>query len=797
MFPWKFFFFSQLKWPFCVFNELDAAMSTSGDPLDDLGIERKPSVFETLLADHFSTNDQFKHQKSPLLLLNDSHLHQFNSLLSNLPFETIKRSYDAFCSSQKLLQINTKKFDQTKICCKQKHPSSRTKRSFKSKKSDSVDTEFSSPAKSKPAKRSNSAQSPLSADSPASNFYSHLSNQIVIHVCDEAKRLKQDFACPRELLVTEMKYFSYNLNDSLTKSSGSGAHAHSSISQAALSKKSLDEIDISVHCDINIFDWLMRYVKRNHPHLNEKNIASKDTLDTHQNMVVYAPDSTLKYAEPRLEISNCVSILLSSDFLLMGDLIDKCVVFIAKHLEAVLQVPCVMSGISEPLLVKLAACSYSQRLIDLYDRKDKLKTKLYQRKLEFMFNLAKYKSCFRDSTILNEWKHNRFTYGSPQALSATEDNYLNYLYEIENDASGLFKCKLCSRLMTKRQSFNLKCELAVLNKRGQYVYLHVPDDKLDLTKLVQLLRDKLKSWQNVYWFVWSLVKVFKCKRCNEWFRLVEMNGCRLNDNTLCDVHDTKSGSVCACIHSDHVLDAQTALAAHAKSLIVTEASPFESPELRFSKYIQYLLEMFEKVRHVVLSGVDSDEGKNCVEVVENILKMESQSKELSAGVNKNAKLMSPGPDHRFVNCCLIDSITGRQIALVEKNVLNLIKISNQDLASNDLRSYLALVKRIDPVNIFNCLDVFGWLMVEPKMRWDVNKPTRFNQDNQREDDLKRFREISIYLIRNRLHEENSKANGQRSPIALLLSNSVNSNSLINNFVGGIYCRVESQWKQKN
>ena len=24
--------------------------------------------------------------------------------------------------------------------------------------------------------------------------------------------------------------------------------------------KSLDDIDISVHCDINIFDWLMKYI---------------------------------------------------------------------------------------------------------------------------------------------------------------------------------------------------------------------------------------------------------------------------------------------------------------------------------------------------------------------------------------------------------------------------------------------------------------------------------------------------------------------------------------------------------
>lgn len=768
------------------------------DPLDDLSLERKPSVFETLLNDYFSNCVQFKYQKSKLLSLSDSHLLQFNHLFSNLPFETIKRSYETFCSSQKLVLSHINSSTEFKSSLKQKNYVSKSKLSLKTKKSDSVDTKSGVLLKNKPVKRPSSAQSTSFTESQASTFYFNISNQIVIHVCDEAKRLKQDFACPRELLVSEMKYFSYNLNDSLAKSSGSGAHAHSSISHAALSKKSLDEIDISVHCDINIFDWLMRYVKRNHPYLNEKNIASKDSLDDNKNIVLYSSDKKVRYLEPKLELSNCVSILLSSDFLLMGDLIDKCIIFIAKNLESVLQVPCVMSGISEPLLVKLAACTYSCKLIDLYDRKDKLKTKLYQRKLEFMFDLNKFKSCFKDSPILNEWKHNKFTYEpNDRDLNLSEDNYLNYLYEIENDVSCLIKCKLCSRLMTKKQSFNLKCQLAVLNKHGQYVYLHVPDDKLDLTKLLQLIKDKLKTWQNVYWFVWSLGKVFKCKKCNEWFRLVEVNKCRLNENSLCEVHDTKNGSTCSCIFTDHVLDTQAAILTNFKSLIVTEASPFESPELRFNKYIQYLWEIFEKIRNVVLNGVENDDGKNVVEILETLLKVESSSKEITSSFNKNSKIMDVSVEDNYVNSYLIDSINGKQVALLEKNLLSLIKISNQEqIFNNDLKFFLTLVNRIDPVNIFNSLDVFGWLKVEPKMRWDINKPTRFNQDNQREDDLNRFREISIYLIKHKLNEENSKSITLRSPIALLLSNNVNSSNLINN-IGGIYCRVESQWKQKN
>jgi len=67
---------------------------------------------------------------------------------------------------------------------------------------------------------------------------------MVIHVCDEAKNLKQDFTCPRDLLVKEMRYFAEYLS----------VDAHR-----------WEEVDISVHCDVQIFDWLMNYVRRNTP----------------------------------------------------------------------------------------------------------------------------------------------------------------------------------------------------------------------------------------------------------------------------------------------------------------------------------------------------------------------------------------------------------------------------------------------------------------------------------------------------------------------------------------------------
>ena len=55
--------------------------------------------------------------------------------------------------------------------------------------------------------------------------------------------MNKDFKCDRNLLLLNMKYFEKYL---------SGPDS-----------KSLDDIDISVHCDISIFEWLMRYVHGN------------------------------------------------------------------------------------------------------------------------------------------------------------------------------------------------------------------------------------------------------------------------------------------------------------------------------------------------------------------------------------------------------------------------------------------------------------------------------------------------------------------------------------------------------
>lgn len=324
------------------------------------GQKYKSAFIEKILRENLTTNSSSK--------IDDTKLMHLNKILSNLTYETLKRLNDKNESDKMAKNVfNTLNAATATTAASS---SSGASNSSSSNGNETKNTKPSTPSTIKSDINNNkkvvlnslkieriksSKIQAASLEQSNNNEIINLANssQIVIHVCDEARRLKQDFTCPRDLLVREMKYFSYNLNINVsnTSQSTSGAHAHSSIPTSALSKKSLDEIDISVHCDINIFDWLMRYVKRNHPFLIEKTIASppsvQDIINDNNNTTTtnnhHHPPASKVY-EPKLEVNNCVSILLSSDFLIMGDLVDKCIVFIAQNLESVLQIQCVLNG---------------------------------------------------------------------------------------------------------------------------------------------------------------------------------------------------------------------------------------------------------------------------------------------------------------------------------------------------------------------------------------------------------------------------------------------------------------------
>ena len=86
---------------------------------------------------------------------------------------------------------------------------------------------------------------------------------------------------------------------------------------------SLDDMDISVHCDIHIFEWLVKYIQNPIEHIK------------------------------LLQLKDAISILISSDFLQMPSLVDLCIHFIQEHLLEVVRLPIDMNCISSRLLKRI------------------------------------------------------------------------------------------------------------------------------------------------------------------------------------------------------------------------------------------------------------------------------------------------------------------------------------------------------------------------------------------------------------------------------------------------------------
>jgi hypothetical protein len=174
---------------------------------------------------------------------------------------------------------------------------------------------------------------------------------IVIHVCDEARKVNKDFQCSKRLLLAEMKYFKTYLSGT----------------------SSYDDIDISVHCDVHIFDWLMKYIKA-------YDVGERG---------------------PELDTKSVVSILISSDFLEMGMLVTECLRYVHDNINSIVKMPIDLNCINAKLLARLSKMFSVDQLDTVVDKRNKLLDKLWMKKLETMLEDSKksIKACKHCSKV--------------------------------------------------------------------------------------------------------------------------------------------------------------------------------------------------------------------------------------------------------------------------------------------------------------------------------------------------------------------------------------------------------------
>uniref|UniRef100_A0A8C2U0P8 SANT and BTB domain regulator of CSR n=1 Tax=Coturnix japonica TaxID=93934 RepID=A0A8C2U0P8_COTJA len=465
---------------------------------------------------------------------------------------------------------------------------------------------------------------------------------MVIHVCDEAKNLKEDFVCPRDLLISEMKYFAEYLS---------------------VDAQRWEEVDISVHCDVHIFDWLIKYVKRN-------------TKDGEAHEI------------PALEPANVISILISSEFLKMDSLVEKCIHYCHKNMNAIVATPCNMNCINANLVAHIADLFTHNELEELKDKRDKFKSKSIHR-----------------------------------------------------------VCCLCKKLLTKETERRIPCVPGKINidQHGNIVYVHIRDKTWEVHEYLIGLHEELKSWQDVYWRLWGTVNWLTCSRCNQSFLCTEFSHCQyhpqpvLYPGVASALGSTGTGVYPCCNQKVLRFDPTTLPKGCKVRDHVTSLPSGNEDENSLPSQTTKILNDLLRHRDVIVVpftkdensdsgiGLSDEKGIECDVLVEPNTPWGPKTGEINA---KQQSLLSEEEEYT----------TGSEVT--EDEVGDEEEVCKKP---GTIQGYHSC----PPWNLKSQGSRFLLVSMQQN-KWDASRSLRYNQDAQREDDQRRMSEITGHLIKIRL-----------------------------------------------
>lgn len=230
----------------------------------------------------------------------------------------------------------------------------------------------------------------------------------------------------------------------------------------------LEDMDISVHCDLLIFEWLMKWVKRDA-------IPSDDY--------------------PSLEPSNVIPILVSASFLQMEPLLLDCLSFCHARLNEIVKTSSNLSCLNDSIIARLAAMFTNLELEMVRDKKDRVAPRLWTKLI--------------------------------QSLCEPEPQSLRGHYA---SLAGLFRCTRCGKILTPSVSSYVHClpQNMRINRWGQLVSQHSKDTNWSITNFVIQLHKELKSWRKVYWRLWGHCHFLFCTVCETHFPTYQMLWCQFH-----------------------------------------------------------------------------------------------------------------------------------------------------------------------------------------------------------------------------------------------------------------------------
>ncbi|XP_075800610.1 SANT and BTB domain regulator of class switch recombination isoform X1 [Microtus pennsylvanicus] len=544
---------------------------------------------------------------------------------------------------------------------------------------------------------------------------------MVIHVCDEAKNLKEDFICPRDLLISEMKYFAEYLS---------------------MDAQRWEEVDISVHCDVHIFNWLIKYVKRN----------TKENKDCEI---------------PTLEPGNVISILISSEFLKMDSLVEQCIQYCHRNMNAIVAAPCNMNCINANLLTRIADLFTHNEIDDLKDKKDKFRSKLFCKKIERLFDPE---------------------YFSPDS---------------RNNAATLYRCCLCKKLLTRETERRIPCIPGKINvdRHGNIIYVHIRDKTWDVHEYLNSLFEELKSWRDVYWRLWGTINWLTCSRCCQAFLCIEFSHCQYHSevvvySTTVSSLSTVGTGVYPCCNQKVLRFDPTQLTKGCKvrDHMVILHDQGESDDVSSCPTTRILDDLY-KHRDVILvpflkdaasdpgTGSCDEKGLEYDVLLEPNTLWGTKMGELNAFLSlknwtlqlKQQSLFSEEEEYTTGSEVTEDEVGDEEeVAKKQRKREKPKKFTKQP--KKQLSSPCSQ-KKEKALEKSTSRDVSPFVVSMQKNKWDATRSLRFNQDAQREDDQRRMSEITGHLIKMRLGDlDRVKSKDSKE------------------FAGGIYSRLEAQVK---
>ncbi|XP_038252588.1 uncharacterized protein KIAA1841 homolog isoform X3 [Dermochelys coriacea] len=517
---------------------------------------------------------------------------------------------------------------------------------------------------------------------------------MVIHVCDEAKNLKEDFVCPRDLLISEMKYFAEYLS---------------------VDAQRWEEVDISVHCDVHIFDWLIRYVKRN----------------TKEYEV---------YEIPTLEPGNVISILISSEFLKMDSLVKKCINYCHKNMSAIIATPCNMNCVSGDLLKRIADLFTHNEVEDVKDKKDKFKSKLFCKKIERLFDPD---------------------YQNPDS---------------RGNAATLYRCCLCKKLLTKETERRIPCVPGKINidQHGNIIYVHIRDKTWEVHEYLISLYEELKSWRDVYWRLWGTINWLSCSRCNQSFLCTEFSHCQYHTQPVlypgvASALGTTGTGIYPCCNQKILRFDPTPLPKGCKvrDHVIGLPAGGEGGDTLPYQTTKILNDLLQHRDDVVVPfskdqnsdsgiGLCDERGIECDVLLEPNTLWGPKTGEINAFLSlknwtlqlKQQSLLSEEEEYTTGSEVTEDEV-GDEEEVYKKpgrkeKPKKLIKHPKKQVSSPSVQ------KKEKPMEKSNSRDASPFIVSMQQNKWDASRSLRFNQDAQREDDQRRMCEITGHLIKMRL-----------------------------------------------